>query len=107
MSPVHAFCAPRDLPAFPTRRSSDLTGRVERRPDGQGTQVGPRRQQRVWPESAGLLHVHAERLRPEEHTSERHIAVKRACRVLLEKKNKNRADAQGYHELLDQQASTN
>src|SRR5262245_63084058 len=103
------YCYPnhRYLHSFPTRRSSDLPGELTRG-DGLALGIGrpwpfgvsgQRRDQRFCRELGGL----AERLpgipqqldtqivvRSEEHTSElqslRHIV----CRLLLEKKNKNR-----------------
>src|SRR5436190_22280997 len=79
LSIVHHFffccCgAPRDLPSFPTRRSSDLGHRFLRsgrcRPSFRGRRA------------------HARRPRSEEHTSELQSHSDLVCRLLLEKKKK-------------------
>src|SRR5437588_3972524 len=62
----------RDLPSFPTRRSSDLT-----RGGGAG-----RGAQRARPQAG-------HRVRSEEHTSELQSHSDLVCRLLLEKKKKN------------------
>src|SRR5207249_8684601 len=78
-SPAH----PRDLPSFPTRRSSDLERRLfhtgeaavafEQRPDaGVGERIG------------------VGDPRSEEHTSELQSRFDLVCRLLLEKKNTSR-----------------
>src|SRR5699024_12768109 len=82
------------LPSFPTRRSSDLVGDVQRRDDGAGGGI------HVLVEGLGndvaggvedaqaSVHVH-QRGRSEEHTSELQSRFDLVCRLLLEKKNQD------------------
>src|SRR5688572_31654106 len=97
------FCASgyhRDLHSFPTRRSSDLSRRHR-------TAARPRRRGRFHLAPAGEkdldaaradadqpllrgLDPHAVLLRSEEHTSELQSQSNLVCRLLLEKKNKNK-----------------
>src|SRR5699024_12609229 len=83
-----SFCSPchhRDLPSFPTRRSSDLFGTVAQgvgAPGDHGMGGGP-----VDPvhEQAGVNWTSS---RSEEHTSELQSRFDLVCRLLLEKKKK-------------------
>src|SRR5690625_6528996 len=67
----------RDLHSFPTRRSSDLTRRLER------TRLTSRHGLSNRPEPK-----HSNRHRSEEHTSELQSRGHLVCRLLLEKKKK-------------------
>src|SRR5262249_57980061 len=93
--------SPRDLPSFPTRRSSDLRSRRggtshssrsasrasrRRRVDRPARAPGrpcPRRQARR------PLRVPGREVRSEEHTSELQSLTNLVCRLLLEKKKNN------------------
>src|SRR5438094_3700865 len=84
----------RDLHSFPTRRSSDLHGKQgsDRRSPGN---LGRRRQlvQRVYGKAKRCSLFGKQRLalpRSEEHTSELQSPYDLVCRLLLEKKKKNR-----------------
>src|SRR5438105_6746202 len=68
----------RDLPSFPTRRSSDLLPSPYR--------VWPRRRLRVGAGRVPGRCPRATRGRSEEHTSELQSRVELVCRLLLEKK---------------------
>src|SRR5437879_8240042 len=76
-------CAHRDLPSFPTRRSSDLRVRL-----GRGAR--PRRPRPDADRARGHAHVRPcpSRRRSEEHTSELQSPMYLVCRLLLEKKKK-------------------
>src|SRR5206468_11384728 len=94
----HPSRPPRDLPSFPTRRSSDLCPFAPLR-------RGDRRRPRVGPVSEPARHPRRTRLvqvaivaaivaafvvlnRSEEHTSELQSRSDLVCRLLLEKKKK-------------------
>src|SRR5690606_41829595 len=87
--------APRVLPSFPTRRSSDLRvvgHAVGRHRDaahyleaGLGTARHPHRAHRAVLERD--VGVHLVQVRSEEHTSELQSRENLVCRLLLEKKN--------------------
>src|SRR5262249_60643935 len=98
---------PRDLPSFPTRRSSDLC-RVALRQHIAGADIGMtgERQLRLRREDAhpgvmlrivrrqhegglGQVELGCQRLRSEEHTSELQSLTNLVCRLLLEKKKTN------------------
>src|SRR5699024_11332020 len=92
----HCPAAPRDLPPFPTRRSSDLcrSGSVRRRA-GRGRRgcrsTGRHARPRSPPQSRarrGRRH----RSRSEEHTSELQSRFDLVCRLLLEKKKQKKTD---------------
>src|SRR5207249_7057386 len=88
----------RDLHSFPTRRSSDLTGRQRKWPFAgscrrytKASSVPPRDaswrfsgQVSAWPSGVGTLEAF---VRSEEHTSELQSRFDLVCRLLLEKKN--------------------
>src|SRR5205809_4782119 len=73
---LQCSCYLRDLPSFPTRRSSDLA--VER-----GEVVSDH----TLIAFGGAAPLHAARVRSEEHTSELQSRLHLVCRLLLEKKN--------------------
>src|SRR5207302_7078407 len=75
----------RDLPSFPTRRSSDL-------PRGRGTEVSRRGTRPVAPLGAYGHSGRSARPAPrsEEHTSELQSRENLVCRLLLEKKKNMR-----------------
>src|SRR5207244_12472273 len=86
---------PRDLPSFPTRRSSDLRDRDPprrdgaRRPAGPVPADGPRRpgdRGGGHERAAHALAVRDRHRRSEEHTSELQSPDHLVCRLLLEKK---------------------
>src|SRR5690606_42092331 len=75
----------RALHSFPTRRSSDLTGRVHQHDRGSGHPRG-----RADPHPAALpdpRQGHVQRGRSEEQTSELQSRENLVCRLLLETKN--------------------
>src|SRR5437588_7283192 len=67
----------RDLPSFPTRRSSDLSARPP---------AGPRRRRRALPPAGDRRRDPDAVGRSEEHTSELQSHSDLVCRLLLEKK---------------------
>src|SRR5437660_7776024 len=73
----YSSCAPRDLPSFPTRRSSDLD---QNRQDPPRHVVGGHQWRPVARSAGGR--------RSEEHTSELQSRGHLVCRLLLEKKKK-------------------
>src|SRR5262245_63132078 len=83
------YCAHRDLPSFPTRRSSDLAVRPARSgrrpvandPAGRARVCRPRA-------AARLVRRRPCAVRSEEHTSELQSLRHLVCRLLLEKKKK-------------------
>src|SRR5688572_32327463 len=94
----------RDLLSFPTRRSSDLSGKM--RPFGTPLIVCPERPTRcrkvamrcgeeiwqtrsTWPMSIPSSSDAVATMRSEEHTSELQSQSNLVCRLLLEKKNYN------------------
>src|SRR5204862_6680886 len=97
---------PRDLPSFPTRRSSDLIGtprlllnsRSKQFPDGLANRsglVGKRLMFHPYAMVTGLFPESLEGYkgptgRSEEHTSELQSRRDLVCRLLLEKKKKNK-----------------
>src|SRR5205809_4874115 len=81
---VYGAGAQRDQHSFPTRRSSDLG------------EPGERRQVAV----ASALCATCPAARSEEHTSELQSRLHLVCRLLLEKKNHNVAEALGVNNLL-------
>src|SRR5437763_14975711 len=87
------YAAPRDLLSFPTRRSSDLLdaflhlrGELARRRENQCTHRMPRGRSR----SIGVARKALQNRRSEEHTSELQSPMYLVCRLLLEKKKKNK-----------------
>src|SRR5205814_8274014 len=93
--------APRNLPSFPTRRSSDLLVRLDgrRRRDGDRHDSarhsgGADRAARRDPDRRGEPLLEEERrrrrIRSEEHTSELQSLRHLVCRLLLEKKKKRK-----------------
>src|SRR5207244_12915278 len=84
-SSFHSDVHPRDLPSFPTRRSSDLR---DRRVPPQESCSRPCRTKCCPPPSWGFpLHgARGRRTRSEEHTSELQSPDHLVCRLLLEKK---------------------
>src|SRR5690606_41287120 len=90
--------APRALPSFPTRRSSDLSGSVVLRlvivtPAWAARCVTKNSSSVIWPKrtSAGTATGCAPK-RSEEHTSELQSRENLVCRLLLEKK-KNKQES--------------
>src|SRR5438309_6551946 len=91
----HSFVALRDLPSFPTRRSSDLT------PWFSGSPLLPSGRASIV--AVKILHSGAApdalsfsnegSSRSEEHTSELQSQFHLVCRLLLEKKKKNSEQA--------------
>src|SRR5204863_1437447 len=88
------FClcadAPRDLPAFPTRRSSDLSGPTAAGSDTRGrcrSAGSATRHPAAATPGPGAARA---RRRSEEHTSELQSRRDLVCRLLLEKKKKSR-----------------
>src|SRR5436190_22179963 len=79
---LYSLCVPRDLPSFPTRRSSDLSRRVSRRGHRRGAPDGP-----PGPAPRGAFPRALRAPRSEEHTSELQSHSELVCRLLLEKKN--------------------
>src|SRR5947209_16536913 len=79
----------RDLHSFPTRRSSDLSGRpgLDRETTGQGRRRTQGRQYRSRDPTARQRDA---RDRSEEHTSELQSRQYLVCRLLLEKKKKKK-----------------
>src|SRR5690606_41517864 len=103
---IHSSAPRRDLPSFPTRRSSDLPaarGHKTRRPDGRVPRRHPaaaagwaragRRRPRRGPPSASPAGCAAWPSRSEEHTSELQSRENLVCRLLLEKKKKKAGNA--------------
>src|SRR5437660_9156013 len=94
--------APRYLPSFPTRRSSDLSDliRLSTLPavhvERQARRRGPGRTARGRP--AAPREWSAGRPRSEEHTSELQSRGHLVCRLLLEKK-KNNTQKQNNHKV--------
>src|SRR5262245_63785228 len=92
----YAYCAHRNLPSFPTRRSSDLPAQTrefaKRRPRARGngpqlSTVGSRPSSQEF--LACTCETRAARCRrSEEHTSELQSLRHLVCRLLLEKKKK-------------------
>src|SRR5438477_7181661 len=85
---LNSLASHRNLPSFPTRRSSDLSGAGEvRRGFSPRTRGRPRsaRPNRSGG-SASVPASHQRRDRSEEHTSELQSHVNFVCRLLLEKK---------------------
>src|SRR5205085_12097124 len=80
---------PRDLPSFPTRRSSDLVDVVAVRLDQGAEQPLPRFPALLLDQPADVVERVADRAecRSEEHTSELQSQSNLVCRLLLEKKN--------------------
>src|SRR5262245_66578871 len=80
--------AHRDLPSFPTRRSSDLRARAGPAGPNSGGRRGARRRggAAVLPRPGRL----PARRRSEEHTSELQSLRHLVCRLLLEKKKKKK-----------------
>src|SRR5262249_61151307 len=80
---------PRDLPSFPTRRSSDLQRAPARGLEGRGPAPRgahpPRRSEHVHPPQRRPPRPRG-RPRSEEHTSELQSLTNLVCRLLLEKK---------------------
>src|SRR5207249_10129144 len=76
------FCSgpPRDLPSFPTRRSSDL-------PASQTPHAWPRPGRSRTGSSWRAARTSSASSRSEEHTSELQSRFDLVCRLLLEKKN--------------------
>src|SRR5438046_6131033 len=87
--------APRALPSFPTRRSSDLLPRAWYR---NCAAAGTSNVSLCWmftsipPSNLWLAHSSRHRRRSEEHTSELQSLTNLVCRLLLEKK-KNRVES--------------
>src|SRR5207249_11805931 len=91
---LQSYAARRDLHSFPTRRSSDLPGRLRAAgplPDahvgevaGDRIRVGRPIRQRVDQQLLPAVQVEE---RSEEHTSELQSRFDLVCRLLLEKKN--------------------
>src|SRR5207249_6481545 len=109
----HALRLPRDLHSFPTRRSSDLTrgdGREslnlpfpfyskgrERKGDGlAGWKTGKKERRQRTPADVAFIFRGTSAQKPnrlnrsEEHTSELQSRFDLVCRLLLEKKKKNK-----------------
>src|SRR5262249_60506327 len=95
----HCYGPHRDLPSFPTRRSSDLTQLVHRGidlnaglPIAEGRHRGIDAFQRIGRERLEVdLRARREAvLRSEEHTSELQSLTNLVCRLLLEKKKQTR-----------------
>src|SRR5690606_41678196 len=101
---VQCVCDHRDLPSFPTRRSSDLSSSRTARRAGKSRQAPtepspscssttrsrcsgrPKRQVSIsWPATSSTCHALVIR-RSEEHTSELQSRENLVCRLLLEKK---------------------
>src|SRR5690606_40374623 len=95
----HCYGDHRDLPSFPTRRSSDLpaqpSGAVRRMKaprEGQIMSERFERHRQPWrSDEVAKLKVLASK-RSEEHTSELQSRENLVCRLLLEKKKKTRRD---------------
>src|SRR5207244_13599130 len=98
---LYAYCALRDLPSFPTRRSSDLRDAASLRRHGHGRARAEAHRDvyRDPPDARPARRVGARRDRPrsgwssirrrsEEHTSELQSPDHLVCRLLLEKKKK-------------------
>src|SRR5438045_4921140 len=89
----------RDLHSFPTRRSSDLTGSARRAARGRPSSTGSAS---VATYNACPLHCRPSTaccawvLRSEEHTSELQSLRHLVCRLLLEKKKKNKNKITSY-----------
>src|SRR5439155_2531266 len=100
---IPAYGHHRDLPSFPTRRSSDLSMQAVHQPSDMywaPTRLGYARTfgAYAW---RSLLNtgVRAERarVRSEEHTSELQSRGHLVCRLLLEKKKRDRRETAGLH----------
>src|SRR5690606_41998854 len=97
---VYCYRALRDLHSFPTRRSSDLAGRRHQRGDVEAAGLAPARHASDHPPARrpprhGCRHRgHAiGRVgRSEEHTSELQSRENLVCRLLLEKKKKQKKE---------------
>src|SRR5205807_9781874 len=99
MLPLFSYCSDdhRDLPSFPTRRSSDLEtsggcGRDARTPSSDPPRRLAPPTLRDWhlPSAAERLRRYADGGRSEEHTSELQSPCNLVCRLLLEKKKNRR-----------------
>src|SRR5207247_5053021 len=80
-----SFCCardPRDLPSFPTRRSSDLTLPSSQTIGGAGATHAPV----TGSQASAVQAFPSSQRRSEEHTSELQSRVDLVCRLLLEKK---------------------
>src|SRR5687768_18020317 len=99
----YCYAAPRDLPSFPTRRSSDLAVASASAPFFFcffGLPSGPTRRMR------GLLRNGRQAERSEEHTSELQSRLHLVCRLLLEKKKKNKKQKQKQQSIDTQTCKT-
>src|SRR5699024_11817866 len=99
LRPLRASADPRDLPSFPTRRSSDLRTGPRRELRGAGldflldtvpaadlVERQNRQRQQCRHDYEKLQHLVVDR--SEEHTSELQSRFDLVCRLLLEKKNR-------------------
>src|SRR5207249_11415188 len=95
----YPYAAPRDLPSFPTRRSSDLVSSSARSSPSRRSASSARRRApsisdrrarsaRRMAAAASPCAARAPRSRSEEHTSELQSRFDLVCRLLLEKKKK-------------------
>src|SRR5439155_4389690 len=95
-----SWCAVhRDLHSFPTRRSSDLDLSHTNGGNAAGIQAHlMSASDRVDAAPLDGMHVHAHKVRSEEHTSELQSRGHLVCRLLLEKKklDKKRAASDSY-----------
>src|SRR5687768_18422519 len=91
---LYAYAAPRDLHSFPTRRSSDLVGVRPSGPEDFLSSAGGPRTARYGPGTGGRdernAGVAGQDRRSEEHTSELQSRLHLVCRLLLEKKKKEK-----------------
>src|SRR5262245_63697580 len=90
----YRYADPRDLPSFPTRRSSDLRREIrrlaaDRRRRGRGCAIITAPAAAPPPQGAPALGSWLG-TRSEEHTSELQSLRHLVCRLLLEKKKKNK-----------------
>src|SRR5205823_14031405 len=83
----YCYAHHRDLHSFPTRRSSDLPAGSTARPCESPTASRARRR---WASSSPSSSAGNYRTRSEEHTSELQSLAYLVCRLLLEKKKKNK-----------------
>src|SRR5438105_9154987 len=97
----YCFLDHRDLHSFPTRRSSDLifANRLKLSLKAHGKELADITDDK----GVNVLHLacargyeNTVRIRSEEHTSELQSRVDLVCRLLLEKKNKNKLQYTAY-----------